>query len=283
MGTLMCVSMVIDGYRDLVAIDGNVYRGHQIGTDRPVAVKILPARPHNLDAAMRLGREHPNIVAVLDTRVLPDGRACIVMEHCAGGSLHDLGPMPPAEVIAVGAAIAGALAHAHGQGVVHGDVNPRKVLALRDSYVLAGFGVSQRVVDDIHGLGSTLSTLVDLQQAPPRLVKIIGRCLSEDRFPDAASLRDAFLALKAAPEPDAPGVWMIPAPSVVSPPPVLALSNDPPPQPIITVQPVQPPAFEPGPRSGPSGRRLALLGLISLLLGGLLGVGFAWLRFTGLE
>jgi len=153
------------------------------------------------------------------------------------------------------------------------------------------------VTDDLHALGSTLAALTDMRHAPPPLASVIARCLSgrqEDRFPDAASLRDTLSALRTSdkawpPQPASPGVWMIPPSRATSPePPVLAVPYDQPP--IFATQPAPPPppplrlettTIPPPSRSGPSWPRLAVLGLISLLLGGLLTIGVAWVRGQG--
>ncbi|MGX7826995.1 hypothetical protein ACTG9Q_18070 [Actinokineospora sp. 24-640] len=86
------------------------------------------------------------------------------------GSLHDRllarGPLPVAEVVAAGIAVADALASAHRRGVPHGAVTPRNVLALPTSYALSDAltDVSPRtachVADDVWALGSTLVTLL---------------------------------------------------------------------------------------------------------------------------
>jgi serine/threonine protein kinase len=73
-----------------------------------------------LEITVRLGRQHPHIVTVIDTGTTPDGRPCIVMEYYDLGSLHDRlrerGPLPVHEVVAAGIAVADALAFAHAQG-----------------------------------------------------------------------------------------------------------------------------------------------------------------------
>ncbi|OLF12808.1 hypothetical protein BLA60_05935 [Actinophytocola xinjiangensis] len=197
--------VALAGYGDLVLVarggDGVVYRARQDGLGRDVAVKVMhlddPAAigrfQRELEITVRLGRQHPNIVTVHDTGVLDSGEPCLVMEYYDRGSLHDQlrenGPSPVAEVIAVGAVMADALAFAHDQGVLHRDVKPQNILVLPTSYVLADFGIARRVdaehsaslelfsyrhaspqvldgeaptaADDLYSLGSTLYTLLD--------------------------------------------------------------------------------------------------------------------------
>lgn len=132
------------------------------------------------------------------------------------GSLHDRllarGPLPVAEVMAAGIAVADALASAHRRGVPHGAVTPRNVLVLPTSYALADATprAACRAADDVWSLGSTLFTLLTgvapvggatahlgrvRPDVPAALVDVLARCLRErrDPFPDAAALRDALV------------------------------------------------------------------------------------------
>jgi serine/threonine protein kinase len=195
----------LEGYRDFVAVarggDSVVYRARQNGLDRYVAVKVLlldePAAvarfQRELEITVRLGRQHPHIVTVLDTGVTTAGQLCIVMEYYDLGSLHDRlrahGPLAADEVVTAGTLVADALAFAHAQGVLHRDVKPQNILVLPTSYVLADFGIARRVdaghsaslerfsyrhaapqvldgasptvADDVWSLGSTMFTLLD--------------------------------------------------------------------------------------------------------------------------
>ncbi|WP_436495440.1 protein kinase domain-containing protein [Actinokineospora sp. HUAS TT18] len=202
-------SISLPGYSDFRLVaqggEGTVYRARQDGLGRDVAVKVLqvddPATlarfQRELEITVRLGRQHPHIVTVLDTGTVPGGRPCIVMEFYDLGSLHDRlrerGPLPVVEVVAAGIAVADALAFAHAQGFLHRDVKPQNILVLPTSYVLADFGIARgadaghsaslqmvsyrhaapqmidggapAAADDIWSLGSTLFTL--LEGVPP--------------------------------------------------------------------------------------------------------------------
>ena len=195
----------VAGYDDLVPVayggDSVVYRGRQVGLDRLVAVKVVHLEDpetrrrfaRELELTVRLGRQHPNIVTVLDTGTTEEGDPCIVMDYADLGSLADRlaasGPLPVSEVVAAGVVVADALAFAHSQGVLHRDVKPQNVLVLPTSWVLADFGIARladavetgslerfsyrhaspqvldgqqpTAADDVWSLGSTLFTLLE--------------------------------------------------------------------------------------------------------------------------
>ena len=180
--TLPAEGMRLAGYSDFALVaeggEGTVYRARQDGLDRFVAVKVInvddPARlarfRRELEITVRLGRQHPHIVTVLDTATAPDGRPCIVMEYYDAGSLHDRlrsrGPLPVADVVAAGVAVADALAFAHEHGFLHRDVKPQNILVLPTSYVLADFGIA-RMADAGH---TTSLQLVSYRHAAPQMI-----------------------------------------------------------------------------------------------------------------
>jgi len=83
-------------------------------------------------AASRLA--HENIVSILDFGVTADHRPFFVMELLLGQTLDQRlaeRPMAIEEVVAVGFPVARALAHAHGHGIVHGDVKPENIILVQ--------------------------------------------------------------------------------------------------------------------------------------------------------
>jgi len=133
---------------------GDVHLG--VATAGPkVAVKILNARAsRDEDTVARFKREadtgqrleHPSIVRIVEVGS-SRGRHYIVMELMRGGSLRRLlerPDAPAAEVIAVLAEVANALAFAHAQGVVHRDVKPENVLLTQAGRAkVADFGLAR--------------------------------------------------------------------------------------------------------------------------------------------
>jgi len=137
---------------------GDVYRARDRLLERVVAVKV-PTTTVTPASAERFKREaraaarlnHPNIVVIYDWG--GGTEPFIVMELVEGRSLRAelraRSTLPPAEVAALGAQIADALAHAHHHGVVHRDVKPSNVLLTPcGSVKVTDFGIAQSVTGE---------------------------------------------------------------------------------------------------------------------------------------
>ncbi|WP_197523304.1 serine/threonine-protein kinase [Actinokineospora pegani] len=188
------VDLALPGYRDFRLVaqggEGSVYRARQEGLDRDVAIKVLQAVDagtlarfrRELEITVRLGRQHPHIVTVLATGTVAGGRPCIVMEFHDLGSLHDKlrdhGPLPVAEVVAAGTAVADALAFAHAQGFLHRDVKPQNILLLPTSYVLTDFGIA-RGADAGH---SASLQLMSYRHAAPQMLDGAAPAAADDQW-----------------------------------------------------------------------------------------------------
>lgn len=149
---------------------GEVYRAHDPRLGRDVAVKLLPASMGDApDAIERLKREaravaalsHPGIVTVHDIGE-QDGQVYVVTEVLEGDTLRQRlarGPLPWRDAIDLAAAIARALAAAHGRGIVHRDLKPENVIVTTTGEVkLLDFGVAKhlRPATDASHAGTTL-------------------------------------------------------------------------------------------------------------------------------
>ncbi len=176
-----------------------VYAGVLAGTE--VAVKVFAERLDR-DTVARLDRERQALASVrsrgailpIDGLVdLPDGRTGVRMELCpmSLGTALAGGTPTVADVLGIGLAVAGALAAAHGAGVVHGGVTPENVLYRRNGeFAVSDFGLALRerfprdpthaleytspetlsddtrsVASDLYGLGAVLYAA--LTGAPP--------------------------------------------------------------------------------------------------------------------
>ncbi|MBB4905319.1 protein kinase domain-containing protein [Actinophytocola algeriensis] len=176
---------------------GIVWLARDERLDRDVAIKEL--RPEGTDEgggdvtkrAMREGRiaarlRHPNAIAVHDV-ITYGGRPCLVMEYLKSASLAEVtatrGGLPPAQVAAIGAQVAAALAAAHANGVVHRDVKPDNVLLTTDGTAkITDFGVSRAA-----GLAAVTATGI-LAGTPAYLAPEIAGGAEADTRSDVYSL-----------------------------------------------------------------------------------------------
>jgi len=119
---------------------GTVYKATQVSMDRIVALKILRKDLTSdpdfvktfLSEARTAGRlNHPNVVRVHEFGEA-DGAYFFSMEFVNGETLENLiareNTLPVRRALAITGDVAAALDHAHGLGILHGDVKPRDVL-----------------------------------------------------------------------------------------------------------------------------------------------------------
>jgi hypothetical protein len=139
---------------------GEVWRAVPRRGGEPVAVKVLVAgEPERQarEAALLGGLDHPHLVRLIEVVHQPQRggatRVALVLELLAGGSLAALlarrGRLRPGEVVTAIAPVAAALAHAHGSGVVHGDLSPGNIVFTAEGRpVLTDLGVA-RVLGEV--------------------------------------------------------------------------------------------------------------------------------------
>jgi serine/threonine-protein kinase len=180
----------------------------------PLAVKILHAR-HAGDAGLvrRFEREaehalavqHPNVVSVLGTGRLDDGRPFFAMEQLHGATLGALvrsqGPLAFARGLLLADQILAGLAAVHDARLVHRDVSPDNVFvagsaAGGERAVLLDFGFAQEPGVDVgDGLtadspGSLVGTLTFM--APEQAIRARAITERSDLFAVAVLLYYAF-------------------------------------------------------------------------------------------
>lgn len=172
---------------------GVVYEGTDARTGQIVAIKTL-ALSRNFDAdglaearvrffheagsAQRLA--HPDIVAVYAAGEDRD-IAYIAMERLQGEDLtRYLGrgeQLPLAQLLAVLARVAEALAYAHGRGVVHGDIKPANIVwaPATDTVKITDFGMAH--IGDVLDTGSGMMLGTPSYMSPEQLAgdRIDGR------------------------------------------------------------------------------------------------------------
>jgi eukaryotic-like serine/threonine-protein kinase len=167
------IDLQVDGQfriQQLIGIGamGRVYRAHQKGIDRPVAIKILHRDLlRNPTVMTRFVREakvasrlvHPNVIQVLMAgeldRISADigGEAYLVMEFLDGISLRSAlaaagAAMPLPRALHIILQVCDAVGEAHAQSIVHRDLKPENVMLVRrgddaDFVKVLDFGVAR--------------------------------------------------------------------------------------------------------------------------------------------
>src|SRR5437016_450045 len=138
-----------------------VYLGTDRVLGRQVAVKVLGSQfSRDSSFVTRFRREaqaaasltHPNVVGVFDTGS-DDGTHYIVMEYVQGKTLAQViredAPLLPERAVEIAEAVAGGLAFAHRQGIIHRDVKPGNIMLTPsgDAKVM-DFGIARAAAGD---------------------------------------------------------------------------------------------------------------------------------------
>ena len=184
---------------------GVVYKANHALLRRPAAIKLLAPECAGEQNLKRFEREvqltslltHPNTISIYDFGRTEKGTFYYAMEYVEGIDLQTLveqeGPQAPARVAHVLAQLAGALAEAHGAGLVHRDVKPANVMLCQRG------GVEDVVKVLDFGLIKDLSAKAELDQTD--LHHIIGTplYLSPEAItaPESVDARSDLYALGA--------------------------------------------------------------------------------------
>jgi serine/threonine-protein kinase len=140
---------------------GVVYKARQESVDRIVAIKILlDALAQNKEFIKRFDREakiaaklaHNNVVNAIDAGEV-NGLHFFVMEYVEGTTIKDevdkRKVFDEKEALKIILAVAEALEHAHGRGLIHRDIKPENVILTKDGGVkLADLGLARLTADE---------------------------------------------------------------------------------------------------------------------------------------
>jgi len=149
---------------------GEVYRARDARLNRDVAIKILPEHlSHNPELRERFEREaraisqlsHPHICVLYDIGD-HEGKTYLVLECLEGetlGSRLRRGPLPPDQVLKLGAQIADALDKAHRRGVVHRDLKPDNVMLTKSGVKVLDFGLAKPLATPASVSSSIIATM----------------------------------------------------------------------------------------------------------------------------
>jgi serine/threonine protein kinase len=159
---------------------GPVYKAQDERLGRSVALKLLPeAIAKYPDELRRLRRElatastlnHPNICAVHEMGEY-EGRSFIIMEGLEGHTLRELigkGPLESGNTIMLGEQIVSALDAAHGQGIIHRDLNSKNIFVTNTGQAkVLDWGLSRSGVKERYWGGAT--TVRGMQREWPSYV-----------------------------------------------------------------------------------------------------------------
>jgi serine/threonine-protein kinase len=159
----------IPGYQMLQRLGkgsmGLVFKAKQISVDRVVAIKILlDPLAQNKEFIKRFEREamiaaklsHNNVVNAIDAGQI-DGHYYFVMEYVEGPTIKDYldknKSFEEKEALRIVLAIAEALKHAVGRGLIHRDIKPENVILTKQGDVkLADLGLARLTDDEKWGL-----------------------------------------------------------------------------------------------------------------------------------
>jgi serine/threonine protein kinase len=141
---------------------GRVYRGHQRGVGRDVAVKVLHreltrdprlAQRFQREARIASRLQHPHVVEVHLAGQLADGALYIVMELLDGVSLAAAllaagGSFPLERALGIALQICDAMGEAHANDVIHRDLKPDNIMLIRradttDWVKILDFGIAK--------------------------------------------------------------------------------------------------------------------------------------------
>src|SRR5271169_6666838 len=144
---------------------GRVYKAYDKELNRTVAIKVVrQGAMGETDALSRFKQElvlaskisHKNILRIHDLGEV-EGMKFITMAYVEGHDLHQIikdNPKLPLErVLKFAVQLAGALAAAHGEGVVHRDLKPQNILVDKDDQLyVSDFGLAKSFEDDAVGM-----------------------------------------------------------------------------------------------------------------------------------
>lgn len=136
-------SKILERYKVIALLGkggmGSVYHVEHVHLKSEFALKVLNKLAdsnvwrrfdNEAKAASRL--DHPNLIKVQDSGLLPDGQPFFIMDLVKGETLADLikrnGRIPLRETLKIFIQVGFALAYAHDNGVIHRDLKPSNIM-----------------------------------------------------------------------------------------------------------------------------------------------------------
>jgi eukaryotic-like serine/threonine-protein kinase len=142
---------------------GEVWLARDTTLNREVALKLIPSdkvidKSNFFREAQTLSQaQHPNIIDVLESGTLTDGRIYLAMRYLAKGSIEDEvsgSYMPMSRARRLMADVLRGLEWAHSKGIIHRDIKPGNILVgPAKEGVLSDFGLAIPANTSIKALG----------------------------------------------------------------------------------------------------------------------------------
>jgi serine/threonine protein kinase len=242
---------------------GEVYRARDTRLGREVAIKVLPQHLSS-DPVLkeRFEREaraisalnHPHICTLHDVGQ-QGGIDFLVMEYLEGESLAERlrkGPLPLKEALKIGMEVCEALEEAHRAKIIHRDLKPANIMLTKSGAKLMDFGLAAaKGTDREEGASSApLSSTTRTESGPIPVSpltstgQVIGtiQYMSPERIQGKkADARSDLFTLGAVLYEMATGKRAFDGPNQIS---VASAILEKDPEPISSIQPLAPPAFE---------------------------------------
>ncbi|MBA3993521.1 MAG: hypothetical protein C0469_08340 [Cyanobacteria bacterium DS2.3.42] len=123
---------------------GSVYKVENIETGKIFALKFLHKQQTNdatwrrfdIEAKTANKLDHPNLVKVHETGLLPDGQPFFIMDLVPGESLAEIlktrGRLTLNQAVKIFIQVGFALSHAHANGVIHRDIKPSNIMLQKE-------------------------------------------------------------------------------------------------------------------------------------------------------
>ena len=192
---------------------GEVYEARQLDLDRRVAIKRLrePGQIRH-EARILASLRHPNLVTVHEL-IEVEGQPALVMEYVEGPDLATLlrnADLDPERSLVLWLAVVEGVAHAHRNGVVHGDLSPSNILVEVAQGIaipkICDFGVGRSLADPLGSRAGTEGFMAPERRdgGPPTAradvysIAALGRFMMPFEVPEKI---DHLLSLSMSPEP----------------------------------------------------------------------------------